>query len=134
MEREEQKQRLILVVDDDMDFRYQRRVELESAGFKVKEACTAKQALLLCEEEEPDLVVADLMMEQDDAGFILCYQLKKRNKGLPIIMVTGAASETGMEFDASTSEERAWIKADALLNKPVRTEQILGEIKRLLGE
>jgi len=33
-----------------------------------------------------------------------------------------------------TEEERAWIKADAFLAKPVRPEQILGELGRLMPE
>lgn len=40
-------------------------------------------------------------------------------------MVTGVTGETGIEFDAATNEERAWIKADELLAKPVRPEQLL---------
>jgi len=38
-----------------------------------------------------------------------------------------------MKFDASTKEERSWIKADLFLSKPIRHEQLLREIKRLLG-
>jgi len=49
-----------------------------------------------------------------------------------VIVVSGVESETGLEFDATTSEERSWIKADKFLAKPVRFEQLLGEIDRLL--
>ena len=43
---------------------------------------------------------------------------------MPVILVTAVASETGLDFDAATAEERGWIKADAVLDKPVRFEQL----------
>ena len=46
--------------------------------------------------------------------------------------VTGVASETGIDFDASTKEERSWIKADVVLDKPIRFEQLEREIHRLV--
>ena len=49
-------------------------------------------------------------------------------------MVTGVASETGIAFAATTAEERRWIKADARVDKPIRFEQLLREIRRLLKE
>jgi hypothetical protein len=49
-----------------------------------------------------------------------------------VLLVTGVTSETGFEFDAQTSEERSWIKADGLLPKPIRYEQLIGEVKKLL--
>jgi hypothetical protein len=41
--------------------------------------------------------------------------------------------ETGIEFDAQTPDERSWIKADTLIQKPVRPEQLIREIERLLA-
>ena len=53
---------------------------------------------------------------------------------LPVILATGMVSETGIEFDAATAEERSWIKADTVLNKPLRYEQLKKEIDRLLAQ
>jgi hypothetical protein len=49
-------------------------------------------------------------------------------------MVTAVAAETGLAFNVKTREEHRWIKADSLLEKPVRAEQLQREIKRLLQE
>ena len=122
----------VLLVDDDPDFRLQQKMQLEAAGYNVLEASSAKEAMQTLAKTEPDIALVDLMMEESDAGFQLCYKLKKRAKPIPVIMVTSVASETGMEFDASTDEERSWIKADTLLNKPIRFEQLVREIDRLL--
>ena len=122
----------ILIVDDDPDFRFQQRIQLEAAGYEVVEAETREKALSLLGEGPVDLAVVDLMMEEMDAGFTLCHDLKAHAPSLPVIMVTGVAAETGMEFDASTPEERSWIKADAVLAKPVRFEQLTREMDRLM--
>jgi len=124
--------RRILIVDDDPDFRFQQRVHLERAGFAVIEAEGLDKARLLVREGAFDLAMVDLMMEEFDAGFTLCHEIKKKNAGLPVIMITGVKGETGLDFDAATQEERSWIKADALLAKPVRPDQLLREVNRLL--
>jgi hypothetical protein len=49
-------------------------------------------------------------------------------------LVTAVTSETGLEFDAATEEERSWVKADAMLAKPLRFEQLLAELRQLLKE
>lgn len=126
--------RTVLLVDDDIDFLEQHRLLLESAGLKVVSAESQAQAEELLENLQPDIAICDLMMEHTDGGFALCYHIKKRYPTTPVILVSAVASETGMEFDASTDEERSWIKADAFLTKPVRFEQLQGEIDRLLAK
>lgn len=123
----------ILVVDDDVDFLTQHRILLESVGYEVLTAESQAQAEELLTRQQPDLAVVDLMMENADGGFALCYHIKKQNPGIPVILVTAVASETGLEFDASTDEERTWVKADAFLAKPVRFEQLRREIERHLS-
>ncbi|HOJ33494.1 MAG TPA: response regulator [Candidatus Hydrogenedentes bacterium] len=122
----------VLIVDDDPDFLMQQKLQLEHAGFEVLEADNRQKAKQIVDSNTFDVAVLDLMMEDLDAGFVLARDIKRKNPAIPVIMVTGVASETGMEFDAATQEERSWIKADALLAKPVRFEQLLREINRLL--
>lgn len=122
----------ILLVDDDTDFLFQLQAEFTAAGYKVLTASNGKQALEVLAGVRPDLCVVDLMMEKADMGFTLCYKIKKKDPSIPIIMVTSVTHETGIDFDATTQEERSWIKADALLDKPVRFEQLQREVLRLL--
>jgi CheY-like chemotaxis protein len=125
------KKKTILVVDDDLDFLTMQRIQLEAAGYTVHTAESVDDALKILDQGNIDAAVVDLMMEQMDAGFTLCYQIKKRDAGLPVILVTAVANETGLEFDATTEEERSWVKADTMLAKPVRFEQLKQEIDRL---
>ncbi|MBN1437143.1 MAG: response regulator [Sedimentisphaerales bacterium] len=122
----------VLVVDDDPDFLLQHELLLKNAGFDVITADSQKAAEDFLKQQLPDLAVVDLMMENADGGFALCYHIKKRSPDIPVIIVTAVASETGLDFDTATAEERSWIKADALLTKPVRFEQLQREIKRLI--
>jgi two-component system OmpR family response regulator len=123
----------ILLVDDDEDFLFQHRIQLENAGFEVVTATTRSQAEAAIASYTPDLAILDLMMEQHDDGFVLSHRLKRAFPGLPVIMVTAVTSETGLVFDPSSAAERAWVGADALLAKPIRFEQLRREIERVLA-
>lgn len=122
----------ILIVDDDPDFRLQLQMQLEAAGYGVLAADGEEAAARVLALSSPDLAVVDLMMENMDGGFRLCHRIKKQERPIPVILVTAVTGETGLEFDVTTDEERSWIKADALLDKPVRFEQLRREIERLL--
>lgn len=124
----------ILVVDDDIDFLTQTKINLEGAGYNVITAEGQQQAEEILKTTHPDLAIVDLMMEHFDGGFALAYHIKKKDVRIPVIIATAVTSETGLEFDAATNEERSWIKADAFLAKPIRFEQLLREIKKLLKE
>ena len=122
----------ILVVDDDPDIIEQLTFLLKAEGYQVAAAGGLEEAeqvlLTIC----PDLAIVDLMMEHMDGGFALSYRLKKRTPPVPVIMVTGVTSETGLDFGMAGADEKAWVKADAMLGKPVRFEQLQREIDRLL--
>jgi len=121
----------VLVVDDDEDFRYQIQSQLQTAGYTVIAADSAAHAEAALKASTPDVVVLDLMMEHMDAGFTLCHRIKKAHPKLPVIIVSGVTHETGIMVEPNTASERTWVKADALLAKPIRFEQLEGAIRRL---
>ena len=124
----------ILVVDDDVDFLLQQQAQLQTLGFKVVTAETRKKAEDAFAKSKPDLAIVDVMMEDIDAGLTLCHLMKKARPTMPVILVTSSMRDTGFEMDVTTEDERSWIKADAVLDKPVRFEQLRREIDRLLEE
>jgi CheY-like chemotaxis protein len=119
----------ILLIDDDSDFLFSTKSQLEQQGFKVLEADNKKDAIALLSEVKFDLVISDLMMENFDAGFEITYLAKKINPECPVIMVTNVTQEAGFKFNLSSEEEKDWIKADAILNKPIRFGQLMKEIQ-----
>jgi CheY-like chemotaxis protein len=122
----------ILLVDDDQDFALQTRMHLESAGYAVTVAESVADAETALASAKPDIAVVDLMLENTDGGFVLSYHIKKKYPEVPVIMLSGVASETGIAFDAATDEEREWVNVDVFLAKPVRFEKLDQEIHRLL--
>jgi two-component system, OmpR family, response regulator len=124
----------ILLVDDDMDYLYQSKIKLEQMGFKTITADSQREAELILEKTKPDLAILDLMMENEDSGFILSYKIKKRYPDVPVIILTAVAAETGITFDIQDENNRKWIKADLFLDKGIRSEVLKAEIERLLAE
>jgi DNA-binding NtrC family response regulator len=125
--------RTLLVVDDDIDILEQTKIHMEAAGYNVVTAESQKDAEEILETLRPDLAILDLMMENQDSGFILSYKIKKMDPGIPVIIVTAVTSQTGIAFDVTTTEENSWIKADAIIEKEIRYEQLIGEVERLLA-
>ncbi len=122
----------ILVVDDDFDYLYQTILALEKAGYKTVKAESQAEAEALIARFRPDLAIFDLMMENDDSGFILCYKLKKKYPEVPVILATAVAHETGIAFSLDSQQERSWIRADRYLEKGIRPEQLDQEVMKLL--
>lgn len=124
--------KIILLVDDDFDYLFQQKIYLESWGYKVLTADSRTKAEELLEKTKPDLAILDLMMEEDDSGFILSYKLKKKYPDVPVIISTAVSSETGMTFGIGSDEEKKWIRADRYIEKGMRPEQLKMEIQKLL--
>jgi DNA-binding response OmpR family regulator len=122
----------ILIVDDDQDYLFQLQAKVEKFGFKTITAEGQKEAEILLEKTRPDLAILDLMMENEDSGFVLCYKMKKKYPEVPIIIATGVAAETGISFDINDENNRKWIKADRFLDKGIRSERLKEEIENLL--
>lgn len=122
----------ILLVDDDADYLFQLQHNIKKFGFKVVTADSQKEAEELLENFKPDLAIFDLMMENDDSGFILSYKTRQKYPDVPIIIATAVASETGISFDLQSESERKWIKADLYLEKGIRSDQLHREINKLL--
>ena len=122
----------ILLVDDDADYLFQMKLKVEKFGFNVITADGQKEAEELLETTKPDLAIFDLMMENDDSGFILSYKTKKKYPDVPIIIATAVAAETGISFGLETEAEKQWIKADLYLEKGIRADQLHREIVKLL--
>lgn len=124
----------VLLVDDDLDFLDSTRIFLETEGYNVIVAESRDEAEEAVGSFQPDISVIDLMMEEADDGFVLAHHLKKWLPGKPVVMVTGVVRDTGLEFDEGTGSGNSWVKADALLPKPVRYEDLLATVENLLRQ
>ncbi|MBG0782363.1 MAG: response regulator [Bacteroidales bacterium] len=124
--------KLILIADDDADYLFQMEAMVKNLGFRVKTAESQAEAEKVLETTQPDLAIFDLMMEQEDSGFILSYKAKRKYPDMPIILASAVTAETGYNFDLYNENDRDWIKADLYLEKGIRPDQLHREINKLL--
>lgn len=122
----------ILVVEDDPDMMDQMKIYLEGEGYEVVAAATQKEAEPLIRPGAFRAAVLDLMMENPDSGFVLSHKIKKMDEKIPVVIVTSVTKETGFYFDKA-HDPKAWIKADAIIHKELRFEQLKAELRRLMG-
>ncbi len=129
-----QEKKFILIVDDDEDILFQMKLNLAETDYAVMTAGSENEAHEAIRKQRPDLAILDLMMEHRDSGFVLSYAIKKLDPAIKVLLITAVTSETGLEFDTASSDERAWVKADTIMSKPVRKDQLLREIDKLIGD
>ena len=113
----------ILIADDDKNICELLRMYLEKDGFSVAIAGNGEEALAKFDEENPDLLLLDVMMPRLD-GWQVCRELRKKSE-CPIIMIT-AKGET---FDKVLGLE---LGADDYVVKPFEAKEIIARIKAVL--
>lgn len=125
----------ILIVDDDQDLLEGQRIFLEGKGYTVHTADSLKKGLEALDVFKPDMILADLMMEHYDSGFVFCKKVRERSGmgKVPIIMQTSAAREIGFTFDARDPEAKKWMNVDEVLTKPIPLEELEGRIRGYLA-
>ncbi len=114
----------VLVADDDPDQLFLMKHHLEKWGYRVVAVESRGEAERFLEGECPDLAIIDLMMEEEDSGFILSYRIKQCHPGVPVIISTAVTAETGISFDLNSPGGQSWIKADHYLEKGFRMEEL----------
>lgn len=124
----------IVLVDDDADFLEMNRSVLESAGYAVSCYADPRAALEAMKADPPALLVTDLMMSALDAGFSLARAVKAEPglSGVPVVIVTAAASRAGFNFRPRTPKDLEAMSADAFFDKPVAPDALLAKVKELL--
>jgi CheY-like chemotaxis protein len=127
-----EKKKTILLADDDPDVIFQMKHHLERWGYEVVAVDSREEAERYLEGACPDLAILDLMMEEEDSGFILSYRIKKCRPEVPVIISTAVAAERGISFDINSPGSSSWIKADHYLEKGFRMEQLKLLIEKYL--
>ncbi|MGA2286775.1 MAG: response regulator [Dehalococcoidia bacterium] len=120
----------ILVVEDDPAALRLVSFTLESAGYEVIAAVNGFEGLRKAQEEQPDLLVLDLMLPGID-GYEICHRLRSNPPGpagrLPILMLTAKSREA----DRAAAEQ---VGADCYLSKPATPEEITTAVDTLLSQ
>jgi CheY-like chemotaxis protein len=125
----------VLIVDDDADLLAGQRAFLEKSGYTIETANTIDEGLAKAQEFTPDIIIADLMMEHYDSGFVFCKKVRDLPgmEKVPIIMQTAAPRKVGFTFDSGAAPGREWLKVDEVLTKPVPLQHLVGKIEQYLS-
>jgi len=116
----------ILIVEDDPSFSRAINHIIQKEGYDVITASNGMAGLRMAKDENPDLLILDVMLPGLD-GFEICHQLRQEplTENLPIIML----SAKGQEIDRTTGLK---VGANEYLTKPVDRALLLEKITSLL--
>ncbi len=123
-------QKTVLLVDDDVDFLKANEMALGKT-YRCQTARSGKECLAALLKTKPDLIVMDVMMEDLCDGLETAKKVKsgKETAGIPIIMLTSVNNS----FDYRTQVGDDYFPRDKWLDKPVKPEVLLREVKALIG-
>ena len=120
--------KLILVIEDETAMIDLVRIILEKRGFRVVGASNGQEGLDQIREQNPDLVLLDLMMPEM-GGWDVYHQLKAdpKTKAIPVIIVTAKAASIDRVLGLHIA------KVDDYVTKPFTPSELLASIDKVLS-
>jgi len=130
----------ILIADDDRDLVESLSQVLRSNGYETASAGSAAEGLKELLLVRPDLVILDVMMETDTAGFEAAGQIRSPRpasrfrdvRTVPIIILTAIGQVTNSRFSLDPGDNFL-PGVDEFLTKPVDLDELLAKVKALIG-
>jgi DNA-binding response OmpR family regulator len=122
------KAKRILLIDDHQTVFKLLEAIVRIKGYKLLYADCGQQGIVMAREEQPDLILLDVMMPDLD-GFKVCQYLKdnEETKQIPIMFLTAR----GAEDDLATGRQAG---ADGFMTKPFQTMDVLNQVEKMLSE
>lgn len=126
------KKALVLVVDDEVDFRNLLKFWLESKGYAVVAASGGAEAVKFAKDKNPDIIFMDLRMPEVD-GLEAISRIRKFNKDVPIIIITAFVNDSkakhamGLGISGIFNKSRDFTESLTLLESALRTHKRLKE-------
>ena len=114
----------IMILDDDPNIRELVSALLQNHGFEACEAEDGRDALQKMMNDDPDLVIIDIMMPNMD-GFELCRHLRRDYENMPILMLTAKG-------ELANKVKGFGLGADDYLTKPFEDDELIIRVQALL--
>jgi two-component system alkaline phosphatase synthesis response regulator PhoP len=111
----------ILIIEDEVDLVKGLKLNLADEGYEIDLAYDGVEGLRKALEDRPDLIVLDIMLPGMN-GLDVCRELRRKNIGAPIIMLTAK----GEEIDKVVGLE---VGADDYMTKPFSLREFLSRVK-----
>jgi DNA-binding response OmpR family regulator len=118
----------IVIADDEPNIVISLEFLMQRNGYEVRTAGDGEAALQLVNSFRPDLILLDIMLPLK-SGYEVCQKMRESPdlKHTKIVMITAKGR------DIEVTKGLA-LGADAYITKPFSTQDLLGTVKRLLGE
>ncbi len=114
----------ILIIDDNADIRTILNELIIDAGYKTRLAANYNQALIEIDKKLPDVAIIDVKLDKgDNDGLELLSHIKKKNKNIPVIIITGHAN---VEMAIKALKSGAF----EFIEKPFNQERLLNFVNR----
>ena len=122
---------MVLVIDDDRDFREYLRIILEAHGYRVRCAPDASRGDAALRAERPDIVILDAMMSYDLQGLVLIKAIRQDPAlaAIPVILVSAVLRTA----EHALLEELPPNAIDAFLVKPIEPSLVLEHVEKLIA-
>jgi two-component system alkaline phosphatase synthesis response regulator PhoP len=123
----------VLIIDDDTDFQQATQLVLEKHDFEVVSAYDPGEGIRKVQEENPDLIILDVIMPSDFEGFDVARKIREnlRLRELPILLLTAVHTEKEVPYRFGPHEE--WLPVDYFMDKPVDPDVLVAKVKELLN-
>ncbi len=114
----------ILIIDDNADIRSLLRDLIKDVGYNVRVAANYNQALSEIDKKLPDVAIIDVKLDKgDNDGIELLSHIKKKNKDIPVIIISGHAN---IEMAVKSLKSGAF----EFIEKPFDQERLLNFVNR----
>jgi len=111
----------VLIVDDEKAIVDILEFNLQRDGYETLKAYDGPEGLRMAREENPDLLLLDVMLPGMD-GFEVCRTLRSEGNDVPIVMITAREEETDKVFGLENG-------ADDYVTKPFSMRELLARVK-----
>ncbi|MCH2248624.1 MAG: phosphate regulon transcriptional regulator PhoB [Cognatishimia sp.] len=120
----------VLLVEDEPAQREVLKYNLQSEGFDVVAAADGDEAILLVEEETPDIIVLDWMLP-GVSGIEICRRLKSKShtRSIPVIMLSARAEEVDRVRGLETGADDYVVKPYSVLELMARVRSQLRRVR-----
>jgi len=117
----------IAIIDDDPDILDVSKIVLTSKGHEVFTAQNPDDGYALIIDQNPDLIILDVMMNEPDDGFFLAQKLRREEINTPVIMYTSVSKALGFNFGKSDM-----VPVDEYIEKPISPDELIEKVDKLL--
>jgi CheY-like chemotaxis protein len=118
----------IYFIDDSATMREVIKIAFRRENINVVACSDAGSALQQIEQNQPDIVISDVIMPEKD-GYEVCQYIKQHPRlgGTPVILMSGVVNR-------AVAEKAFAVKADELIRKPFQPQDLITRVKHLLKQ